>query len=73
MLAETNPRISESVIRSRSIRGRDAELITKLVTDVDAEHYLCGPTRFLADIHAGLIARGVSAERLHTETFGPVG
>jgi ferredoxin-NADP reductase/predicted pyridoxine 5'-phosphate oxidase superfamily flavin-nucleotide-binding protein len=51
----------------------DAELIASLVPDLDAEFYLCGPAPFLADVHMGLMARGVTADRIHTETFGPVG
>lgn len=41
--------------------------------DLDAEFYLCGPTGFMVDIRANLIARGVGADRIHSETFGPVG
>jgi ferredoxin-NADP reductase len=51
----------------------DAALIVSLVPDLDAEFYLCGPAAFLTDVHMGLTARGVAADRIHTETFGPVG
>jgi ferredoxin-NADP reductase/MOSC domain-containing protein YiiM len=37
-----------------------------------ADFYLCGPTEFLRDFTAGLIAWGVARERVHTENFGPV-
>jgi ferredoxin-NADP reductase/predicted pyridoxine 5'-phosphate oxidase superfamily flavin-nucleotide-binding protein len=51
----------------------DADLVATLVPDLDAEFYLCGPTAFLADVHMCLMARGVAAERIHTEAFGPAG
>ncbi len=41
--------------------------------DPDAEFYLCGPARFMADIRSGLIAGAIPESRIHTETFGPVG
>jgi hypothetical protein len=51
----------------------DSELIARLVPDLDAEFYLCGPTPFMAGIQSGLGALGVSESRIHTEIFGPVG
>ena len=51
----------------------DSALIATLVPDLDAEFYLCGPGPFMADLQSGLAARGVSENRMHTETFGPVG
>jgi ferredoxin-NADP reductase len=36
----------------------------------EADFYLCGPTAFLRDFTAGLAARGVPRERVHTEIFG---
>jgi ferredoxin-NADP reductase/MOSC domain-containing protein YiiM len=35
----------------------------------DAEAYLCGPTRFMADVKEALAALGVAAERIHMEIF----
>ena len=37
----------------------------------EADFYLCGPPAFLRDLTSGLAAWGVSAERVHTEIFGP--
>src|SRR5438128_8896410 len=37
----------------------------------EADFYLCGPPAFLRDLTSGLAAWGVSAERMHTEIFGP--
>lgn len=51
----------------------DGALLANLVDDSDAHYFLCGPTRFMAEIHTALEARGVPAEHIHTETFGPVG
>ncbi len=51
----------------------DGALIAKLVPGLDAEFYLCGPAPFMADVLSGLTARGVARERIHTETFGPIG
>ena len=39
----------------------------------DAQYYLCGPVGFMADLQGGLEARGVATERIHSESFGPVG
>ncbi|WP_340687854.1 hypothetical protein LCL61_17815 [Amycolatopsis coloradensis] len=33
--------------------------------------YLCGPLPFMHGIRAGLIRRGLPAERVHHEVFGP--
>ncbi|WAL68465.1 globin domain-containing protein [Amycolatopsis cynarae] len=33
--------------------------------------YLCGPLPFMAAMRTGLVARGVPAERIRTEVFGP--
>ena len=51
----------------------DSELIAGLVAELDAEFYVCGPTRFMSEIRSGLTERGIPENRIHTETFGPVG
>jgi len=35
----------------------------------EADAYLCGPTRFMADMKAALAASGVALERIHIEIF----
>jgi MOSC domain-containing protein YiiM/ferredoxin-NADP reductase/ferredoxin len=45
-----------------------AELTERIAAG--AQHYLCGPTDFLATVPAGLVERGVPAEDVHTEVFG---
>jgi len=48
-------------------------LVAGLLTKLDAEFYLCGPVGFMANLQRDLEERGVPAERIHTESFGPVG
>ena len=48
-----------------------ASLIVELDPPPDSEAYLCGPTRFMDEISAGLTALGLDASRIHTEPFGP--
>ncbi|KAI0771086.1 bacterial hemoglobin [Trametes elegans] len=36
----------------------------------DAQYYVCGPEGFMADMIAGLKARGVDGARIHAEVFG---
>ena len=55
-------------------RGRiDGGLLVGLVDATDAHYFLCGPTRFMAEVQADLEHRGVSPDRIHTESFGPAG
>ena len=35
----------------------------------DADVYLCGPNRFMADMKEALAANGIAAQRIHTEIF----
>lgn len=51
----------------------DSELIARLVPELDAEFCLCGPMRFMGDLMSGLLAAGVRASRVHTESFVPAG
>ena len=73
-VAYTRPRAQDLLGSHYHSTGRlDAQLIEQLLPDLDADYYVCGPTRFMADIQLGLIQRGVSENCIHTETFGPVG
>jgi ferredoxin-NADP reductase len=47
------------------------EVLKKLGTPSHADFYLCGPTGFMRDLREGLVAWGVSDDRVHTEIFGP--
>jgi ferredoxin-NADP reductase/MOSC domain-containing protein YiiM len=51
----------------------DVAAIEKLGVPRTADFYLCGPTTFISDLTAGLVAWGVDAARVHAETFGPAG
>jgi ferredoxin-NADP reductase/predicted pyridoxine 5'-phosphate oxidase superfamily flavin-nucleotide-binding protein len=46
-------------------------LLADLVQNVDTHYFLCGPTRFMADIQANLEQQGVPADQIHFESFGP--
>jgi ferredoxin-NADP reductase/MOSC domain-containing protein YiiM len=49
----------------------DMAAIEQLGVPRNADFYLCGPPKFLQDLRVGLVAWGVSANRVHTEVFGP--
>jgi ferredoxin-NADP reductase len=49
----------------------DGDLIARLLSDLDAQYYLCGPTAFMAGVQGELLAMGVAREQIHAETFGP--
>ncbi len=51
----------------------DGTLLAELVDHPGAQYFLCGPVGFMADVQNELERRGVSASRIHTESFGPVG
>ena len=51
----------------------DGALLARVVDDPNAHYLLCGPTRFMAEVHSALEHRGVPSEHIHTESFGPVG
>jgi len=46
-------------------------VLKKLDVSREADFYLCGPSTFLRDFTAGLVAWGVAPEQVHTEIFGP--
>ncbi|WP_110657170.1 pyridoxamine 5'-phosphate oxidase family protein [Salinicola halimionae] len=55
-------------------KGRiTAKALLELEAGSEACYLLCGPARFLAEISAGLEDRGVDANRIEFETFGPAG
>jgi ferredoxin-NADP reductase/MOSC domain-containing protein YiiM/ferredoxin len=47
------------------------EVLEKLGVPRDADFYVCGPAPFLRDLSNGLMAWGVSDDRVHKEIFGP--
>lgn len=54
----------------RTGRVGAAELAA-LPSATGADFMLCGPTRFMAEVRAGLEEHGIHADRIHAETFGP--
>jgi ferredoxin-NADP reductase/predicted pyridoxine 5'-phosphate oxidase superfamily flavin-nucleotide-binding protein len=73
-VAYSRPRLDDQLGHDYDSEGRiDGALLVALVGDLDADFLLCGPTGFMADVQTDLERRGVPAERIHTESFGPVG
>jgi ferredoxin-NADP reductase len=73
-VAYSQPRPEDKIGAVYDSEGRvNGALLAELTQNVDAHYFLCGPTRFMADIQADLERQNVPAEQIHTETFGPVG
>lgn len=45
--------------------------LTSVELPADAEYYLCGPLPFMQAVRSALIARGIAAEDIQYEVFGP--
>ncbi len=70
----SRPRSNDELGRHYDELGRvTADLVGDFVDVPDAHFYMCGPTRFMADVQDGLEARGIAAECIHTESFGATG
>lgn len=48
-----------------------AEWLQDIISDKDADYYMCGPVPFMKAIHHSLKAIGVNEEAIHYEFFGP--
>jgi len=71
-VAYSRPRADDVEGRDYDTIGRvDGPLLERLLPGLDAEFYLCGPTGFMAAVRQALGERGVVAERIHSESFGP--
>jgi ferredoxin-NADP reductase/MOSC domain-containing protein YiiM len=78
-LPNVRTRVYYSSPGSDDREGRDFDRAGRLTASVlaelepprNAEAYLCGPTRFMEEISAGLAAIGLDASHIHTEPFGP--
>jgi ferredoxin-NADP reductase/predicted pyridoxine 5'-phosphate oxidase superfamily flavin-nucleotide-binding protein len=71
-VAYSRPAPGDRAGRDYASVGRiDAALLEKLVPGLDADFYLCGPRGFMASIEGALVARGVPASRIRSESFGP--
>ncbi len=72
-LGVSRRRHADVIGRDYDTAGRvDGALLEKLVPGLDADFCLCGPRGFMAAIGAQLGARGVSTERIRTESFGGI-
>lgn len=65
-------RVAPEIIDQKIGDSTDARM-ARLVRNVEANYFLCGPTRFMVDIQSDLERQGTNPERIHTETFGPAG
>jgi len=73
-VAYSKPRPEDKIGKHFDSEGRvDGALLASLVQNIDAHYFLCGPTRFMADVQSELEHQSVPADQIHTETFGPVG
>ena len=73
-VAYSRPGPGDKIGTDYDSEGRvDGTLLAGLVKNVDAHYFLCGPTRFMADVQADLERRHVPVDQIHTETFGPTG
>jgi hypothetical protein len=73
-VAYSRPGPGDEVGVHYDVQGRvTAAVISDFVESPDAHYHICGPTRFMADVQDGLEARGIAAERIHTESFGAMG
>jgi ferredoxin-NADP reductase/MOSC domain-containing protein YiiM len=64
--AENGTRPGGNAVPGRLTAARLAELDLP----EDAVAYICGPTGFMTDVAAGLVAAGLDPNKVHTETFG---
>jgi ferredoxin-NADP reductase/MOSC domain-containing protein YiiM/ferredoxin len=68
----SRPDPSDSEGRDFDTTGRlTPSVLAELEPPRDAEAYLCGPTRFMEEISAGLAALGIDVAHIRTEPFGP--
>ncbi len=73
-VAYSRPRPKDRIGADYDTEGRiDGVLLSDLVRNMDAHYFLCGPTRFMADVQADLERQNVPMDQIHTESFGPAG
>jgi ferredoxin-NADP reductase len=73
-VAYSRPCAEDRVGENYDSEGRiDGTLLERILPDLDAEYFLCGPVGFRAGLVADLEARCVAPERIHSEAFGPGG
>jgi len=68
--AELYPNFSYTNIISSEQGRLTKQTLETLVPDAKLQHaYICGPTQFMSDVTEYLVALGVSAANIHTESF----
>ncbi len=73
-VAYSLPRPEDEIGIDYDTEGRvDGAPLTALTGGRDAHYMLCGPAGFMAGVQSELEDRGIPAERIHAESFGPVG
>ena len=73
-VAYSRPRPEDEAGVDYDSHGRvDGALLSGIIDDPDTHYFLCGPTGFMAEVQTDLERRGVPAEHIHTESFGPSG
>jgi ferredoxin-NADP reductase/MOSC domain-containing protein YiiM len=71
IVAYSRPGPGEIPGRGFDVSGRiSIETITTAGMPIDADHYICGPDRFMRDLSASLVARGTPPEQVMMEAFG---
>jgi ferredoxin-NADP reductase/MOSC domain-containing protein YiiM len=66
----SRPAASDEVGSDYDASGHvDVATLDALGVPLAADFYICGPSRFMHDLTAGLAARGVRRDRIHTEIF----
>jgi ferredoxin-NADP reductase/MOSC domain-containing protein YiiM len=69
-VAYSKPAAGDKLGQDYDARGHlSVATLDALAVPHDGDFYLCGPTRFMHDLTAGLEARGVPPSRIHTEIF----
>lgn len=69
-LIESLANARQRVFYTADVGRPDAPAIAALGLPHDAIAYLCGPERFMADMHSALTGAGIDPSGIHTELFG---
>lgn len=73
-VAYSQPAPGDRIGTDYDSHGRiDGALLARLINNVDAHYFICGPVKFMGELQTDLESRGVSPEHIHTESFGPAG
>jgi MOSC domain-containing protein YiiM/ferredoxin-NADP reductase len=66
----SSPRAEDRLAVDFDAPGRiDASVLKELGVPRDGDFYMCGPSKFMADLAVGLAAWGIAADRVHSELF----